>query len=98
MLKTFYHATPFENLCSIMNKGIHKGIDGVVYLTEKPEDAIKFLIIRGYKEILVCQVVLEEDLIQESFDHNEKFFKCRAYMYSDDIDPYDIEEFYKYAI
>lgn len=50
MLKSYYHATPFENLNSIFTKGILKGIDGVVYLTEKPDEAARFLAIRGYKK------------------------------------------------
>ena len=97
MTKTFYHATPVENLCSIMDKGLIKGIDGIVYLTEKPEEAIRFLAIRGYKEAIVCKVVLEEDLVEEQFDHNPNFFKCRAYGCRDNIEPSEIEEYYKYT-
>lgn len=87
MTKTYYHATPFENLESIMVKDqeIRRGCDGVVYLTEKPEDAVKFLIIRGYTKILVIGVDLEEDMVSESFDHSEAFFKCKAYMYLENI-------------
>ena len=87
MTKTYYHATPFENLESIMVKDqeIRKGCDGVVYLTEKPNDAVKFLVIRGYTKILVIGVNLEEDMVSESFDHSEAFFKCKAYMYPENI-------------
>lgn len=82
MTKTYYHATPFENLESIMDQGIRKSRDGVVYLTEKPEEATRFVVIRGYVDILVCEVQVKEDLVEETFDHSEVFFKCRAYGYS----------------
>lgn len=90
MTKTYYHATPFENLASIFKKGILKGHDGVVYLTEKPEEAVRFVAIRGCKKILVIEVEIEEDMVTESFDHSQVFFRCRAYAYSKDI---SIDEF-----
>lgn len=85
MLKSYYHATPFGNVNSIFQKGIEVGIDGVVYLTEKPEEAARFVAIRGYKKILVIEVELEENLVEESFDHSQIFFKCRAFSYPQDI-------------
>ena len=85
MLKSYYHATPFENIGSIFKKGILRGCDGVVYLTEKPEEAMRFLMIRGYKKVLVIEVELEDDMVEESFDHSRIFFDCRAFAY-----PYDI--------
>lgn len=90
MKKSYYHATPFENLGSIFEKGICKGYDGVVYLTEKPEEAVRFVAIRGCKKILVIEVRVEEDMVSESFDHSQLFFKCRAYSYPNDI---SIDEF-----
>ena len=85
MLKSYYHATPFENLNSIFKKGITRGIDGVVYLAEKPEEAARFVAIRGFDKILVIEVELEDDMVEESFDHSQAFFKCRAFMYPHDI-------------
>lgn len=85
MRKVYYHATPFENKEKVLTEGIHKGIDGVVYLCEKPEEAVRFVIIRGYKKILVVGVNLEEDMVEESFDHSEAFFKCKAYTYPEGI-------------
>lgn len=85
MTKTYYHATPFENLNSIMNQGIRKGCDGVVYLTEKPEEAVRFVAIRGCRKILVLGVDLEDDMVSESFDHSQAFFQCRAFAYPEDI-------------
>lgn len=96
MTKTYYHATPFKNLESIMDQGLCKGCDGVVYLTEKPEEAVRFVAIRGYREILVLGVNVEEDMVTESFDHSQAFFKCRAYAYPEDIRPEAISEFLKY--
>ena len=98
MRKTYYHATPFSNLGSILENGIHRSMEGIVYLTTKPGDAVKFIAIRGHREILVCQVSLDEELVEESFDHNEAFFKCRAYGYSGDILPHEIEEMLKYEV
>lgn len=98
MTKTYYHATPFENLESIMDQGLHKGCDGVVYLTEKPEEAARFVAIHGCTKILVLGVELEEDLVDESFDHSEAFFKCRAYTYPDDIPADEITEFLRYEL
>ena len=86
MTKMYYHATPFENLESIMkDQVIRKGCDGVVYLTEKPNDAVKFLMIRGCRKVLVLGVELEEDMVSESFDHSQAFFKCQAFTYPEDI-------------
>ncbi len=90
MLKSYYHATPFENLGSIFKKGILTGCDGVVYLTENPEEAARFVAIRGYKKILVIEVEVEDYLVTESFDHSQAFFKCRAYSYPHNI---SIDEF-----
>ncbi len=98
MTKTYYHATLFENLESIMDQGLHKGCDGVVYLTEKPEEAARFVLVRGCTDILVCEVQVSEDLVEEMFDHNPKFFKCRAFGYSDDISPDNITEYIRYTI
>lgn len=97
MTKTYYHATPFENLESIMDQGIHKSRDGVVYLTEKPEEATRFVFIRGYVDILVLEVQVEENMVEETFDHSEAFFHCRAYGYSKDITPDEITNYIKYT-
>jgi hypothetical protein len=100
MIKKYYHATPFENLESILDQGICRkyGYDGVIYLTEKPEEAARFVAIRGYVDILVCEVEVEEYMVEESFDHSEAFFKCRAYGYSEkDIMPDEITNYIKYS-
>ena len=98
MLKTYYHATPFENLESIMDQGIIRGCDGVVYLAEEPEDAAKFVAIRGVRTILVLGIEIEENMVEESFDHSYSFFGCEAYMYKGDIPADDVTEFRKYEL
>lgn len=98
MLKTYYHATPYENLESIMSKGLMRGCDGVIYLTEKPEEAARFVAIRGYHKILVIGIDVEEDSVEESFDHSQVFFNCRAYTYSEDIEPDKLIYLYKYTL
>ena len=85
MRKVYYHATPFENKDKVLTEGIHTGCDGVVYLCKRPDEAAKFVIIRGYKKILALGVVVEENMVEESFDHSEAFFKCKAYMYPEGI-------------
>lgn len=96
MMKEYFHATPYKNLESIIDQGIHRGWDGVVYLTDKREEALRFVAIRGCKDILVCEVELNEANIKESFDHNESFFKCKAYMYDEDINPAEITNAWRY--
>lgn len=97
-MKYYYHATPMENYDSIYEKGILRGWDAVIYLAEEPEEAARFVAIRGYKEILVCKVYLDENLVEESFDHNENFFKCRAYTYPLDIEIDQIHEYVGYEV
>lgn len=96
MTKTYYHATPYHNLESILEGGLQAGWDGFVYLTETPEDATKFVTIRGWDDILVVAVDLEDSLVDESFDHNENFFKCKAYIYPDDIPVHGISDYLRY--
>lgn len=82
----YYHATDMKNLDSIMEKGILPSrFESVVYLAESYEDAIKFVMLRGYKEILVlpCDV----GPVEETYDHSEQFFKCKAYGYEGSISP-----------
>ena len=94
--KIMYHATPYENLISILDNGIRTGIDNVVYLTEKPEDAVKFLAVRLVEKILVCEVLVEESELLESYDHNERFFGCKVYMVNHSISSDDITDYLLY--
>lgn len=97
-MKTYYHATPYRNLESILDQGIFKGCDGVVYLADTKENAAKFIAIRGCFDILVCEVQLNEANVEESFDHSETFFKCKAYIYNEDINVCEISNMWRYDL
>jgi RNA:NAD 2'-phosphotransferase (TPT1/KptA family) len=85
-----YHCTERKNLTNIMNEGIKKGYDGVVYLADSANNSAKFLVVRGIKiENLIAFEIdtkkLNAKKLGFSYDHNENFFGCKAYMYADDI-------------
>lgn len=92
----FYHATDYNNLSKIVHKGLIPGVDGIIYLTDSFENALKFVMFRGYERILVCEIDLDEDQVEETFDHNYAFFQCKSYGYSEVISFNDIEEMYEY--
>ena len=75
MKKTYYHATDMKNLISVSEKGLLRGCDGIVYLTEKPEESLRFIFLRGYNNALVLEVELDEKDVVETFDHSYNFFK-----------------------
>ena len=85
----YYHATTAAAAESIIADGkIKTGFDGVVYLGDSINNAAKFLLIRFTpgSEIIIFEIEgLDESKIEESFDHSEAFFKCKAWMYPEDI-------------
>lgn len=84
----YYHATSKRNRKSILEKGLLTGIDGVVYLTKKPDECLRFMAFRFDKYIDVYEVNIpksEKNKVMESFDHNENIFKCKAYMYLENV-------------
>ena len=90
-----------NNLYSILEHGIKPGVSHIVYLCETPQDSAKFAAIHGVKEILVCKVKMlkkDEKLIEETFDHSERFFKCRSYGYRGLINPEKITDLIKYSL
>lgn len=93
MLETYYHATPYENLSSIIVDGIKASFEGIVYLTKERDDALKFVAVRGYKDILTVEVLIDSEKVEETFDHNLMFFKCKAFGYKGDIKPCEIKKF-----
>ena len=100
-MRYMYHATPLDNLGGILSEGIHPGSDGLVYMCETPEDSLKFLYIRGCRNILVCKIKIykrDECNISETFDHSERFFKCRAFGYMGHIESDKITSYTKYEI
>lgn len=94
----YYHATDARNLSSILDEGIKPGIDGAVYLTTTPQDALKFMVIRGTVDIVVFEVNLLRKWVEESFDHNANFFKCKAYYYDGTISAEKITDAWKYDL
>lgn len=84
-MKYFYHATSYENLISIYEKGIlAQNAEGIVYMTEKPEEAARFVVIHGISKILCVKIKIpksKENNIIETFDHSYNLFKCRAFAY-----------------
>ena len=83
-MKKYYHATDYNNLTSIVSNGLNESYDGVVYITEKPLDALKFIALRMVPKILVVEIkVLKKDQskVVETLDHDERFFSCKAYGY-----------------
>lgn len=82
----FYHATSFENMQKIIDDGKIKSSLGEVFLCKKPLDACKFLALRGLRNVSVIEVELNKNDVQESYDHAESFFRCKAYVHNGDIE------------
>ena len=84
----YYHATTEQAGKGIIADGVIKtGFDGVVYLADSVNNACKFLLIRFVSDPIVIFEIdnLDESKVEESYDHSEAFFKCKAWMYPEDI-------------
>lgn len=79
--KRYYHATDYKNVNSIFIEGIKPGVDGITYLCEDPRHAANFVALRGIFKIAIFELELDESEVEETFDHNARFFKCKAYGY-----------------
>lgn len=98
-METLYHATPYENLGSILKDGqINPGCDGIVYLTKTPRDAAKFMLVHLVQHFIVIEVNVEDDWVFETFDHNEAFFKCRCFGVDIPIPEENFTNFYEYNL
>ena len=100
-MRYLYHATPYDNLISIMEKGILPGTGHVVYLADSEIGAVKFVAVRGCKHILVVKVKIlkaDEKNIEETFDHSERFFGCRAFGHIGAIDTHKIVNYRHYDL
>ena len=99
-MRTYYHATDYSNIVSILDKGLKAStIDGLVYLAETEDDALKFVVLRGYEKIVTFKVKIykrDEDKLIETFDHNQRFFKCRSFGYMGNIPPSNVIPSKKY--
>ena len=99
-MRTYYHATDYNNLVSILDHGLKASkLDGLVYLAETEEDALKFVVLRRYKKVVTFKIKIykrDEDKIIETFDHSQRFFKCRSFGYIGNISPDSIIPSKKY--
>lgn len=99
-MRTLYHATKMSNLASILNKGLElRNAERLVYLCEKPEDCLKFALVRGMQgEVLVVAVQVADKDIIETFDHSPTFFRCRCFASTKPIAAESITNYMKYTI
>lgn len=84
MSKTYYHSTSESNMRQILSDGhIRTSIEGIVYCCETAEDCLKFAAIRALSSQIstgVLKIDVPDDIeVEETFDHSEKFFKCRCW-------------------
>ncbi len=95
-----YHVTAYENVNSIMVYGLHVSrLEKAVFLADNNAGALMFGIMRCYPKIVVMEVHIPKDKehkLTESFDHSAEFFKCRAFMYLDNIPPEWLSNFMLY--
>lgn len=101
MAKKYYHATSEKTFYSILDDGeIKVGWDGIIYLTEKPEEAVRFIALRlTNDDIYVLEIeVPDPSLIEETFDHSYNFFKCKSFGYPENIPSDNITNVYKYGL
>ena len=59
-LGIFYHATPVENLNSILMSGITTSQDGMVHLTRDEVAAVKYCASRGLRKIATLRIRLDD--------------------------------------
>lgn len=89
--KYLYHATPYENLTSILNNGIEVRNEDGVYFTNGPVGAVAFLYIKGYRDIIVFKIdtdKLNKDLFFEGIDHSKTYFEdIQVFVYPENIKP-----------
>lgn len=85
--KTYYHATDYSNLYSIMQNGLlANNTENIVYLCEKEEDAIKFAYMHRVMHAVTFKVTVRQpSKIIETFDHSQAFFKCRCFGFQGNI-------------
>lgn len=78
--RVYYHATPYDNLMDVLLHGIKPSMDGLVYMCEKEDEAVRFLVMRGVPKVVTFKVRIKPgDEVIETFDHSFEFFRCRSY-------------------
>ena len=83
----YYHGTSYSNLLKIIEDGkIKTSMEGIVYLAKTKEEAFRFVALKYMTEdIAIIELELDESKIVETFDHNQKFFKAKAFGYEGEI-------------
>lgn len=99
-MSKYYHATDTDGFSKILKSGeIKTGIDGIIYMTTSPEDAVKFISVRCINPIYVFEFeVPNPELVEEQFDHSFTFFKCKSYGYPENITIDKDTKAYKYKL
>ena len=72
MKKTYWHATPKENLTSIISNGLKPGFDGVSYFSDDPVKCALWMSFcrRDAKEIIAIPFEIEESKMSLGMDHS----------------------------
>jgi hypothetical protein len=99
---TLYHATRFENLGSILEKGLVSKWEGV-YLTDSRESAVRWMGWRfqaeGLKEMLIVEVKVNEKDLEDGIDHSPLMVKLfgvgKSLVHPEGITPDKITNLYK---
>lgn len=85
-LGIFYHATPVENLNSILMSGITTSQDGMVHLTRDEVAAVKYCASRGLRKIATLRIRLDDlSKVADILDSGCDLYNCSCYGYEDDI-------------
>lgn len=89
-MSKYYHATKRNAFKSILqDEVIKRGFDGIVYLAETYDEAVRFIALRAFgQDIVVLEIEFDDEAskkIEETFDHNPNFFRCKAFGYPEDI-------------
>ena len=71
----FYHATPKSNIGKIARDGEIKA----------SWDGCEFVAVRGVRDMCAIELNIDEKDVEESFDHSEDFFQCKAYAHKGGI-------------
>ena len=97
-LTTYYHATPYENFFSIVQKGIKKNYDGVYCSTDMDTAAKWISFTRATsKKIMVLPFKRDSSLMELGIDHSPVMTKMlgvdddsASFVSPDEIPPEDI--------
>lgn len=95
MKTKLWHATSYDNLSAILEQGILCGCEGLVYACVLPEEAARFVAIRGVKKILLIEFKVDDKDVHESFDHSFTFFQCKSFCIQHAIKPESLLSFRK---